>query len=89
MQNVLKSLKSECANDVKVCEQLNKTQFSQMPLIWLILIMLATTLIYMAWSIYKIHNMHHSINSIHQEKSEADRKADLFFESVQKKKAKR
>lgn len=94
MQDVLETMRIECESDVKSRAQTSKERAyfqhkKDMPLVvWLVLFMLVTTLIYMAWSINKIHEMNHSINAIHQEKTEADRKADLFFEAVRKKQKK-
>lgn len=91
MESVLKTLKSECAEDVQArnrqCD-VHTVPKSDMALIWLVILMLVTTLIYMAWSINKINTMHHSIDSIHKEKSEASRKADLFYEALKRQKSK-
>jgi flagellar biosynthesis protein FlhB len=89
VQSILKALKSECSEDMKIRERISEAKMprkADLTLLWLVVLMLVTTLIYMAWSINKIHSMHHSINSIHKEKNEAERKADLFFEAVRNQK---
>jgi hypothetical protein len=45
--------------------------------------MLVTTTIYMAWNIHHVNMLRNDVQQIVNEKDEAKRKADYFFQSVQ------